>query len=139
MSKQETYISFIKDELRKGNVEYNKVSSVFCSKFQLTDRTFANHWKTANEEYKLESSKVEDAKVQERIENEIQSVRSDILSKQETLEILSKILKNDKEDSRARISAANQMSKMEGWEAPKQIEQKDTTIYVTNKDASSLG
>jgi len=49
MAKQETYISFIVDELRKGNINRENILSNFVEKWQTSSRTFDRHWKTANE------------------------------------------------------------------------------------------
>jgi hypothetical protein len=123
MSKEETYIGFIKDHLRKGNVEHKNVVSVFCAKFRCTDRTFDKYWKLANEAYKQEFNEVETAKVNERTQIELNTLRSDILSKEEALKVLSDIVINGEQKPNDRISAVNQMAKMQGWEAKKEIEQ----------------
>jgi len=126
MTKQETYISFIKDELRKGAVKHKEVSLVFLGKFGCSEPTFDKYWKLANEAYKQEFSEVETAKVNERTQIELNTLRSDILSKEEALKVLSDIVVNDEQKPNDRISAVNQMSKMQGWEAPKQIDNNNT-------------
>ena len=126
MTKQETYISFIKDELRKGNVSFTSVFELNLTKFNLSRPTFSKYWKLANEAYKQEFSEVETAKVNERTEIELNTLRSDILSKDQALTILSIIVNNEEQKPNDRISAVNQMSKMQGWEAPKQTDNNDT-------------
>jgi len=126
MSKEETYISFIKDELRKGVIKHKDVSLVFLGKFRCSEPTFDKYWKLANEAYKQEFSEVETAKVNERTEIELNTLRSDILSKDQALTILSIIVNNEEQKPNDRISAVNQMSKMQGWESPKQIDNNNT-------------
>jgi hypothetical protein len=123
MSKNEIYISFIKDELRKGNASFTSVFELNLTKFNLSRPTFSKYWKLANEAYKQEFSEVETAKVNERTQIELNTLRSDILSKDEALKVLSDIVVNDEQKPNDRISAVNQMAKMQGWEAKKEIEQ----------------
>jgi len=62
MTKSETYINFIIDQLRNGNISHNEVMTVFVSKWQLSERQFTRHWNTANERYTSELQTVNDAK-----------------------------------------------------------------------------
>ena len=51
MKKAEIYQTYLIDLLKKGDVDAKKVISVFCKKFQKTERTFWTHWKEAQETY----------------------------------------------------------------------------------------
>ena len=52
MTKTESYISFIIEQLQKGNVERGKVLSIFGKKWQTSDRTFDRAWKKAQQLHK---------------------------------------------------------------------------------------
>jgi hypothetical protein len=72
MTKQETYIEFIKEEFKKGNVKHKNVVSIFCNTFCCTDRTFDKYWKLANISFgKYQSELIEN--VRESIENKLKS------------------------------------------------------------------
>jgi hypothetical protein len=47
----EDYTAFIAKELKKGNVKYLDVASLFCAKFRLTRRSFDKYWKLANDSH----------------------------------------------------------------------------------------
>jgi hypothetical protein len=135
MSK-EIYIDFIINELEKGNVKYNDVSSLFCTNFHLTIRSFAKYWNIANEAYKERRSLINEAKLNETIQIEKEAVKSDILSKEEAMAILTEIAKGGAKDvgdktiipnPAERKSAIEVLAKLNGWEAPKKTETTITT------------
>ena len=49
MKKAEIYQTYLLDLLKNGEVDAKNVISVFCKKFQKTERTFWTHWKEAQE------------------------------------------------------------------------------------------
>ena len=65
MTKQEAYIDFIINELRKGNVIYSKLLKVFLSKFKCSEPTFVTYWKKANALYLEERNKTNEKKERE--------------------------------------------------------------------------
>jgi hypothetical protein len=86
MSKQ-IYIDFIISELEKDNVKYNDVLSLFVTKFNLTDRTFARHWKTATEYFYEQRKQLKETVLSETMEIEKEVVKTIISNKLERLEI----------------------------------------------------
>ena len=125
MTKTETYILFIQDNLRKGLVHRRNHLAKFVKKFQTTDRTFDRYWKIAQERHSIERGKLEIVKEENHIELEKEADKRDILNKIDTLEILTKIAKDDKEYSKERIKAMEVISKIEGWQVTK-VAQTDT-------------
>ena len=92
MTKSETYISFIIDQIKLGTVEPKNIVSVFCSKFQKTERTFWNQWKIAEKQYsetQNEAKKEFEGKYKQEIED---SLKSSINRKAHKQEILKKII-----------------------------------------------
>jgi len=77
----ETYVDFIIAQIKKGNVKYNEVLSLFCAKFRLTPRTFDTYWKKANTAYLEQREAIEKAKMQHTIELEKEAVKADLLNK----------------------------------------------------------
>lgn len=93
MTKTETYKDWIKDQMRKGIVNPEKVVAQFCRKFQIKDRAFYNHWKVAGDEYSIERQAIESKKAAIVSESAIKAVKRDIMEKDERMEILSKMAK----------------------------------------------
>lgn len=137
MIKQEKYIEFIISELRKGNVSFNKVFELNLTKYNLARPTFAKYWKIANEAYKPELDKANEIKEKESFEAAKSQAKKEILTKDEALEILSKIAKGTarqiKTDSgnetiipsdSDRVRAVSELSKIEGWLSATKIDAK---------------
>jgi hypothetical protein len=93
MTKAETYIAFIKDFLRKGEVQRINVLSKFVKKYQVDPRTFDRYWKKAQESYSNELLATEKAKADIAAQEAKSVVKRDIIDKYERLEILSKMAK----------------------------------------------
>ena len=128
---KQIYIDFIISELNKGNVQYKDVMLVFVSKFELTEQTFVRYWKQANESHKEQRNLINNAKTEQTIATEKESVKKAILQKHEALEILTEIAigKPKKVEGQIIMPSANErrgaietMAKIEGWEAPKKTE-----------------
>ena len=128
---KQIYIDFIISELNNGNVEAEKVCAVFCSKFQKSERTFYNYWDLANKSHKEQRDLINNAKTEQTIATEKEAVKKAILQKHEALEILTEIAigKAKKVEGTIVMPTANErrgaietMAKLEGWEAPKKIE-----------------
>ena len=132
MVSTETYINFIIENLRKGVVNYSDNVSAFCSKFQLTERTFATYWKKANQIYIDEVRRIEKEKTAIATQQAIKSTERNILTKYEALEILAQIAKGEKRDyeeqgviipsDSERKAAIETISKIEGWFVPEKTE-----------------
>lgn len=93
MTKAETYIAFIKDFLRKGEVQRINVLSKFVKKYQVDPRTFDRYWKKAQESYTNELQAIEKAKADAATDKAGDAVKRDIMDKFERMEILSKMAK----------------------------------------------
>lgn len=91
MTKSETYIAFIKDFLRKGEVQRNKVLSKFVKKYQVDARTFDRYWKKAQESFSSELQAIESKKTEIVTSEAEKAVKRDIMDKNERLEILTKM------------------------------------------------
>jgi len=88
MTKQEVYIDFIINELRKGNVLYKDVLLVFVSKFKVTEQTFVRYWKKANALYLEERNKTNEKKERKLEKLELDGVESIVKTKKERLLLL---------------------------------------------------
>ncbi len=139
MTKTETYISFIKDQLRSGIVDPGKICLLFCTKFDKTRQTFYNHWENAQIDYNKEVQEIEKQKTEESINGKIDAVKRGILTKNKALDILTKIAKGKITttvmtklgpeniepsffDMRAAIET---IAKIEGWFAPTKLANTD--------------
>ena len=91
MTKTETYKDWIKDQMRKGIVNPEKVVAQFCRKFQIKDRAFYNHWKVAGDEYSIERQAIESKKAAIVSDAAIKAVKRDIMDLEERMEIVTKI------------------------------------------------
>jgi hypothetical protein len=135
-AKKETYISFILEELKKGNVDYKNVMSVFVSKWQLSERQFVRHWNDANEAFKSTQEAINEQKSKEYTQSELERLKTNILDRDKIVEMQSNLVKlaynkmvKIKEPTPSDLQAYNQTverySKLLGLDAPKQIEQKN--------------
>jgi hypothetical protein len=140
--------------------------SLFVTKFQVTERTFARHWVNANEVYKERRSLINEVKFNETIIAEKEAVKSIIKSKIERLEIYQKEIENcikelshgfteetksngelitrpltisEKSLLRKTIKdLQSEISKIEGDYAITKVENTNTVIEVIRRDASSI-
>jgi hypothetical protein len=135
MSK-DIYVEFILGLLEKGIIERKEIVSKFCKNFQTSERTADTYLKMANEVYKERRSLINEAKLNETIQIEKEAVKSDILSKEEAMVILTEIAKGGAKDvgdktiipnPADRKSAIEVLAKLNGWEAPKKTETTITT------------
>lgn len=127
MTKQETYVNFIIEQLQSGNIVYKDVMSLFVSKWQLSERQFVRYWNIANERHLESQNKLQKEKDALYSDAQKEAVKSNILQKHEALEILSKIAKGTAKKIGEQViipSATEQrgaietMAKIEGWMAP---------------------
>ena len=142
MSKQETYISFIIDQLQSGNVERGKVLAIFGKRWQTGVRSFDRYWKEANERHIEAQNKLQKVKDDIYIEAEKEALKRNILQKHEALEILSKIAKGTAKKVNEQIiiptsaeqrGAIETMAKIEGWFAAVKQETQMTVEGVKSK------
>jgi hypothetical protein len=90
MTKSETYISFIANELRSGNVVYKDVLKLFLSEFKCSEPTFVTYWKRANDKHRIariEADKqADEAIIQHTKENALNAIKT----KNQRLEVYQK-------------------------------------------------
>ena len=136
---KQIYIDFILSQLNKGNVKYNDVCLLFCTKFDLTKQSFNKYWKIADESHKQQREVINKEKLNTTIEAEKEALKMNILSKFEGMEILTEIAKGKPKkvegvivmpNHNERINAIKTLATFQGWEAPK--ETKNTNMNIEN-------
>jgi len=120
-------------ELEKGT-ERGKALAKVGKKWQLSNRTFDRHWKVAQEQYKLRSQEIEKELLKQSTEAEKERLKDAILSKNETMEILTKVIQSELEKTADRISAAKTMADLNGWNAPAETK----TTITDNRPPSTV-
>ena len=118
-------------ELEKGT-ERGKALAKVGKKWQLSNRTLDRHWRVAQEQYKLRSQEIEKELLKQSTEAEKERLKDAILSKNETMQILTKVIQSELEKTADRISAAKTMADLNGWNAPAETK---TTITDTRPPA----
>ena len=132
MSK-ETYISFLVEQMKQGNVDAVKVCASFCSKFQKSERTFYNHWKNAELSYKQWLNTQQNIKDELYHEEQKKAVKSTVLKREKVLEMSSNILKliynkivKTKELNTSDVISFNstleRLAKLQGFDKPTKTE-----------------
>jgi hypothetical protein len=131
MQNKQTYTDFIISELNKGNVKYNDVCLLFCTKFDLTKQSFNKYWKQANTIHSEQREAINNAKLEESITLEKEAVKRNILSKHDALEILTEIAQGKVKKVEGtliipspsdRKGAIESIAKIEGWNAPNKLD-----------------
>ncbi len=84
--KAQKYITFIIDELKKGNVKYKDVFKVYLSEFKSSEPTFAKYWKLANAEFVKISAEAQEKKHEAFIKDEVEQVAKGLKPKHERME-----------------------------------------------------
>lgn len=127
---KEKIVQDILIELEKG-ASYNQTSTVICSKFRFSDRTFAKYWNDANEAYKDTLNKRQKELDALSTDLEKERIKSAILTKFERMEIASTIAKGTPRFSSEqilipsdseRMKAIDYLSKIDGDYSATKIE-----------------
>lgn len=125
MTKQETYIIFILNEIKKGNVERKTVFAKFVKKWHVSQRTFDRVWKVAQERHAELVQRVQKQKDAQYVDIESKIDKTSIIDKARRMEIASQIAEgilvdNDgnEPDFNARLKALDYLAKVEGDYAP---------------------
>jgi len=127
MSKQEKYITFIVDELRKGSVSHKEVFALICRNLrQMSKRSFDKYWKIANERYTDELQAIQKQKTAIHTEIELSTTTANVLTKVQAKEILSQIAKKEQSKPNEKIQAIKTLADLEGWN-----DLKDGTTIIT--------
>jgi hypothetical protein len=147
MQNKTAYTDFILTELNKGNVKYNDVCSVFCSKFRLSERSFDKYWKLANVTYSEQRTAIDKERLSTTIEIEKEAVKTLILDKVARMKIAEEIAigKAKRVEGQIvmpsfteRMRALDYLSKIEGDYAPERKEIKSENVDIDlsklNKD-----
>ena len=101
------------------------VISVFCGKFRKTGRTIETYIKQAREYNKSRIQKQEKAKEEILVSQAVEDVKKAILTRDESLEILSNIAKDSKRDG-DRTRAITVLAEFQGYYAPVKNAQTDS-------------
>lgn len=135
MNKQK-YISFITDELEKGN-DWKNTFALFKRKFALTRQTFDKYWKIANEAYSKRLSEINELKAEQYKESELKAHRDGVQTKQERILMLQKELIKCYEDLESGMTDDSFITKAE---KPTSYKRKMSTseINQTRKVAKDL-
>ncbi len=88
MTKSDTYIQYIVEQLMAGNVERGKVLAKIGKKWQIPPRTFDRYWKKAQELHFINQQAINELKEKEYTANELNAVKTQIKTKNERLLIL---------------------------------------------------
>jgi len=144
MTKEQIYIDFIVDEIKKGNIEPKNIISLFCTKFHKTERTFWNYWEKANEVYLEAQNSINELKAKEYTEKELERQKSALIDREKAIEMqenvlkimYNKIMKAKDNPSPMDINAFNntmeRYSKITGVDAPKKIEHTNPITFIIN-------
>jgi len=118
MENKNIYIDFILQCFSKGIVERGEVMAKFGEFRQTPSRTFDRYFKTAKEQYSKQRETINKEKLSTTIELEKEAVKRNILTKLESMEVLTQIVYTSEKDI-DKISAIKTLSDFEGWNAPK--------------------
>lgn len=88
MTKEQTYINFIIQEIENGNVSFERVFELMLTKFNLSRPTFSKYWKKAQEAYLERQQAINELKAKETIKSEIEAVKQQIKTKLQIIEDL---------------------------------------------------
>lgn len=91
---KQTYIDFILIELEKG-IGYNDCLVLIGSKWKLPPTTYSRYWKTANEQHRIKQELIKKELTVISIDAEKERLKKAILSRDERMEILTKIAKGE--------------------------------------------
>lgn len=134
--KAETYISFILDQLRSGETKAETICADFCTRFQLSERSFWNYWKQASERHKQTATALQRAKQAKYTEHQIEALKQGLLDLDQRKMILAEIAvgkterqingKTSLPTDSERIKAIAELNRIDGDYAPTQSEIKGT-------------
>jgi ABC-type methionine transport system ATPase subunit len=93
-SNKEHYIKYIIELISKGDIiERNSVLKKFQKQYKTSVKTFDNYWKIAKERYSDEIQATKNARAEQMTFEAKESVKRDILTKFDRMEIATKIAK----------------------------------------------
>jgi hypothetical protein len=110
-------------ELEKGTI-FKDCFTVIVSKYQMTERTFARYWKKAQEKHAITQRDAQNKINEAHVANLENTLKTAILTKNEALEILTKIAKAETEEGKItpkvieQIQAIKTAADLQGWNSP---------------------
>lgn len=131
-------IDLLVKEIDKGT-DKRVVLANFGKKWQYPIDTFNKHWLEAQERHTEQRKLINAAKLENSIEKELKAQNELILTKTQSLEILSKLAKGDAwkvgteiiaPTASERINAIKQLSMMQGYNEPTEINQNVKSDFV---------
>lgn len=119
---------WILEELKKSPLlSFGEMFSKYSAKFSKTEKTFSKDWKQTQKELQEWQNSINAEVAKQVISTEVEARKKDVMQKVDVLKFLSDVIRGKGREIdgekffpsyRERISAAAQLAKMEGWEAP---------------------
>jgi hypothetical protein len=116
------------EELKKSPLlSFGEMFSKYSAKFSKTEKTFSKDWKQAQKQLQEWQKSINEEVAKQVISTEVEERKKDVMQKIDVLKFLSDVVRGKGREIdgekffpsyRERISAATQLAKMEGWEAP---------------------
>lgn len=134
---KENIITEMLIELEKG-ISYTDCMVVNGSKWLLPSTTFTRYWKEANSRHFITQQAIQKEITTQSTEAEKERLKSAILTKNQSLQILSDLAMTAEKDS-DKINSLKTLADLQGWKAPTQIESKvdvksiDLTKYTDDE------
>lgn len=118
---KENIITDILVELERG-AERGSCLAKMGKKWQVSNRTFDRLWKSANERYKQNQLATQKAIADISLEAEKKRFKKAILTKDESLALLSEMATSKTEKSSDRVNAIKTIADLQGWRAVSKTE-----------------
>lgn len=124
-----TAVKFILSELKKGNLDAPNIMGKLRTDWEVTKSSFYRYWNDANEIFTQHQSLIKKELLKEDTRLAKQRLKKDILTRDERMEIATKIARGEalgKDDEKPKIAdrlkALDYLSKLDGDFAPKTLE-----------------
>lgn len=117
-------------ELEKG-ISYSECLVLNGSKWNFPKTTFTRYWNIANEAYRLRQQSINSILLEQSTELQKQRLKKAILTKEESLSILSELAKNASKET-DKINAVKTLADLQGWKAPTKTEVTNITPLLIN-------
>lgn len=121
-AKGQAYEAFIIKELEKGNVSFEKVFTLFYTKFHLTRKTFSKYWKLANRTYSERLQSIKEQKEAIILESAKEAAKERIATAEDKRRKLWDLVLNDKTKPGDKIRAINELNRMDGDHSAQKVE-----------------
>jgi len=118
---KQVVVDDILSEIEKG-ITYTECFALICANLRLGKRTFDGYWKEANSIFAERRAIIEEEKLAEAIRIGKEETKKNIMSKEDTLVILTEIAKDYDSSPSDRIKAIDQYSKIQGLHAASRLD-----------------